>query len=319
MQVRGPYRHVDIPRLLRPLGIWAAAVTISACAGLLDERVVHEQQGRRVAIQPDPSIRRETSPATNNHPATLSPDEFRVLLGTLEVSGGSGTLTSLIAPPRPIPLLQPTELDALAEPLATAFRQAGPRERVWFTLPNRQRPYSDDRITGALFFRGAFLHVILTDHSAFERADTGGGEEKDWRDTKGMKLWLARPLRAAGVPPQEEPRWAPFETVHVSLHVSETLAIKRVEARMKSARDSGSPAAPPPPPDTPPATGKAAPDPSEDLRLQIRELTNSNLELRGRLDQQSREMKALQDEISRLQQKLTPAKPKSQATKPPAP
>ena len=81
--------------------------------------------------------------------------------------------------------------------LVTAFRQATPSERVFFSLPKPGVAYSDDRTAGSLFLRGRYLHVVLQDHSSFIQADTGGGETKDIRDTKGMKLWVAGPAQAA--------------------------------------------------------------------------------------------------------------------------
>jgi predicted RNase H-like nuclease (RuvC/YqgF family) len=57
----------------------------------------------------------------------------------------------------------------------------------------------------------------------------------------------------------------------------------------------------------------------EELRLQIRELTQSNLDLRDRLTQQSRELKDLKEELGRLRRELDRAKPKSPTPKKPVP
>ncbi len=60
-------------------------------------------------------------------------------------------------------------------------------------------------------------------------------------------------------------------------------------------------------------------DVTEDLRLQIRELTISNLELRTRLEKQARQMQSLQDELARMKRELKKTSPKTQAPrKPPA-
>lgn len=287
---------------------------LSACAGLTGERLVYDQQGIQVGIQSDPSVSRSTPPARNSHPATLSPDEMHLMLGSLQVSGWSGTLVGLIESPRPIPLFKEGELSEISSPLAMALRQTNAEERVFFSLPNREAPYSDDRTTGALFVRGAYLHVVVTDHAAFTRADTGGGDEKDLRDTKGMKLWVASPAKAAVVPASEEPRWAPFETVHVSMSVNDVLALRTVIGPARAGRVLSRPQAAPPSQEIP-RTGLAAgavPDSPEDLRLQIRELTSSNLELRTRLDEQTKQMKELKDELVRLQRELEKPKPKAQ-------
>lgn len=306
-----------LSKLQLPLLIFA----LSACANLTSERLVYDQQGIRVGIQADPTVYRSSPPALNSHPAQWSPDEVRVMLGALHVSGWSGTLVGIFASPRPILLFKEEELTAISGPLAAALRQAGSDERVFFSLPNKEAPY-DDRTEGALFVRSPYLHIVVTDHSAFTRADTGGGEEKDLRDTKGMKLWVAGPARAAVVTANEEPRWAPFETVHISINSAEVLAMRRATSPVRIGQAMNQP-----PADllsqeiskVGSASGVMA-DTSEDLRLQIRELTSSNLELRARLDEQIKQMKELKEELARLQQELDKSKSKTPTLrKPPAP
>jgi len=155
---------------------------------------------------------------------------------------------------------------------------------------------------------------VLTDHSAFTRADTAGGDVKDLRDTKGMKLWVAAPATAATVPDAEEPRWAHFETVHVSLNTKEVIALRSRPASPSTeashpiplpATNAGGPGA---------KNGEPTDAPSnqtDDLNVQVRKLTTSNLELRNRLDAQLQQMQALQDQLTTLQQDLDSARTKS--------
>ena len=141
--------------------------------------------------------------------------------------------------------------------------------------------YSEDRTVGFLFFRGRYLHVVLTDHSSFIRTDTGGGEYKDIRDTKGMKLWVAGMARAAIVPDLEEPRWAHFEKVHISLDVKRVLARKEhVPAAPMNQAGAETPIPLPAAVSPEKRQGSASP---EDLELQIRELSGANQELEGDL------------------------------------
>ena len=273
-------------------GTWSLiALGLSACAGLTGERIMYDQQGIRVSIEPDRSVSRSTPPALNSHPATLSRDDIQTLLKSVHISGWSGTILGAIQNPQPIPLLKKEELNAIADPLASALQQAGPEERVRFLLPNREAPYSDDRTTGALFVRGPYLHVVVTDHAAFTRADTGGGDaDRDLRDTKGMKLWVAEPARMASLPPNEEPRWVPFETVHVSMNVSEVLGLSRAAIRQ------------------------------DDAQRQMQELNKSNLELRSRLAEQDKQLQEMKNELARLQQELEQTKARRAPTrKTPAP
>jgi hypothetical protein len=269
---------------------------LSACSSFPTERVLFERQGVRVGVETDPSIRRAQTPVQNSHPAHLTPVDVERLLGLVQVSGWSGTLIGVLENPRPIPAFSEEELDLLAMPVTQAFAQATPAERVFFYVYNSRKKASDDSITGSLFIRGRYLHIVLTDHAEFARADTGGGDEKDPRDNKGMKLWISRPARAAIVPDAEEPRWAPFETVHISLNVEEVLASIRGDGAAFSHTLPSSEVVPP--------TGE--------LRLQIQELTHSNLELRGHVEDQQRTIEELRNELTRLRQELEsrPARPR---------
>ena len=157
-----------------------------------------------------------TPPVRNRHPADLTPKEIRTLVGSLEASGWSGTLVGLFSAPQPKRLSTEAELVLLAEPLAAAFHEATPRERVFFVIQNPDAPYDADRTSGSLFFRDDYLHVVLTDHYAFLQADPGGGEKRDPRDTKGMTLSVVGTAGTTDVPDQKQPQWNAFEKVHIS-------------------------------------------------------------------------------------------------------
>ena len=300
--------------LRRSLCLAVLLCLTSACSLLAGGTVLYDQQGSQVGVQTDPTVHRGPAPMNNGHPAQLTPEEVRLLLGSLMVSGWSGTIVGILEQPRPVPVFTEMELNRIATPIAAAFQQAAPTERVFFSLPKSQTTYSEERTTGALFLRGRYLHVVLTDHSAFTRADTAGGDVKDLRDTKGMKLWVAAPATAATVPDAEEPRWAHFETVHVSLNTKEIIALRSRPASPSTeashpiplpATNAGGPGA---------KNGEPTDAPSnqtDDLNVQVRELTTSNLELRNRLDAQLQQMQALQDQLTTLQQDLDSARTKS--------
>ena len=307
-------------RLFRTMTWPLLILGLTACAGMTGERVVYDQQGIQVTIQPDPTVSRSSPPARNSHPATVTMNELRLLLGSLQISGWSGTLMGLVQNPQPIPFLNRDELNRIAEPLATALQQAGPTERVSFLLLDRDRPYSPDRTAGMLFMRSPYLHVVVTDHSAFITADTAGGEEKDPRDTKGMKLWVTRPAQAATVPAFEEPRWAPFETVHISLNASEAVALLTARPTVRADRQPLQPQAALPVQRSSQSSPAIPPFTEDNQQLQLRELSRSNLDLRDRLDEQAKQMKDLKEELLRVQQELEKAKPKGRTPrKPPVP
>src|SRR3989475_10222488 len=174
---------------------------LTACGATSPQRVLYQASGIQVGLMTDLSTNEHaTPPVRNRHPADLTPKEIRLLVGSLEVSGWSGTLVGLFSAPQPKPVFTEAELILLAEPLAAAFHEATPRERIFFTIQNPTAPYETDRTSGNLFFRDDYLHVVLTDHYTFLQADRGGGERRDPRDTQGMKRWAVEQLPGDSVP-----------------------------------------------------------------------------------------------------------------------
>ena len=291
-----------ILRLLYSVSL--VSLAFPACHTFNTDRIMYDHQGVQIGLQSDPSVQRSSSGAQNSHPISLTTQELLSLMGALRVSGWSGTIVGYFDMPRSIPLFDEADLRAIATPTAEAFRQAGPMERVFFFLPNSKSAYGD-ATTGALFFRGPYLHVVVTDHKSFARADTAGGDEKDVRDTKGMKLGIAAPHQASTLLPYEEPAWAPFESVHLSFKFQELLAQTSVRGDRTERKDSSGP-----------VSGGASmysgrPNEStQEFQLQIRELTQSNLDLRDRLSQQSQELQELRDELARLRRQAEGGKQK---------
>jgi len=295
---------MQISALIQPILLLSSLLmTVPACGLMNAQLIVYDQQGIRIAIEKDPTVSRASPPAYNNHPAELSAENIQGLLEVIQVSGWSGTLVGMVATPRPVPLFTDKQLAAISGHIASAFKQAAPTERVYFSLPKPDVSYSEDRTEGSLFLRGRYLHVVVTDHVSVIRADTGGGDSKDIRDTKGMKLWIAGPAQAATVPDAEEPRWAAFETVHVSLNLKEVLALHNQAHRVVVGGEGVV--------SSPPSRKLEQHGASqENLQLQVRELTSSNLELRGRLDEQNKRMQALTEELEQLRVELDRSKPK---------
>lgn len=267
-------------------------------------RVVYDKDDVRIGIEPDPTIARSKQPVVNAHPAQIGREEIKTLLGVVRVSGWSGTIAGIFETPRPVPLLTDAQLENHSGHLSDALAQAGPQERVVFSFPKPDVHYSEDRTAGALFLRDRYLHLVVTDHSSVIQADTAGGDARDIRDTKGMKLWVAKPAIEATVPDVEMPRWAPFETVHLSLNVKDVLARRSTSGGAQLTRDDGREM---------PAARQDRPS-QQDLQNQIRELTNSNLELRERLDEQKARVKELSDDVNRLRLELD----QNKTGKPPA-
>ena len=287
-------------------------LNLTACGAISQQHMLYEGSGIQVGIMTDVSTNElATPPVRNRHPADLTPKDIRSLVGSLEVSGWSGAFVGLFSAPHPKPVFTETELVLLAEPLAAAFREATPWERVFFVIQNPTAPYETDRTSGSLFFRDDYLHVVLTDHYAFLQADPGGGEKRDPRDTKGMTLSVTGPTRTVNVPDQKQPEWNAFEKVHISLIPVEVLAGQRVS---QATTGSSQPQA------TRPATGQPAlkadtaatnvTESANDLRVQLRELTNANIDLRAQLKEQSGTIEKLQAEFERLRNEKRSGPPK---------
>jgi len=266
---------------------------LTDCGLISQQRILYEAGGIRVGVVTDLSTNEQaSSPVTNGHPAALTPQDIRSLLGSLEVSGWSGMIMGVFSHPLPIPVFTEAEMVLLAEPLAAAFHQATSRERVFFVIQNVSAPYQTDRTSGSLFFRDDYLHVILTDHYTLLKADTGGDETRDPRDNKGMKLWMVGPAQAATVPEEREPHWNAFETVHISLKPAEVLAARKTpQPTMNSSRQTAGAAT-----GQPALKGDATPENTtesvNDLRTQLKEQSGMIEKLKAELEQLRNEIKS---------------------------
>lgn len=301
--------------LILTISLGLASLTLPACQLLGHERVLYEHQGLQVGLQSDPSIARAARPTVNSHPVDVTTQDVITLLRAVRVSGWSGTVIGWFDRPHAIPLFEEADLRRIAQPIADAFKAAAPGQRVFFSLPDPRSAYGDST-SGSMFVRGVTLYVVVTDHKAFARADTAGGDEKDLRDTKGMRLSLAVPSRKPPLQGMDEPAWAPFETVHLSMDMKEVLA------QESSNRSGARPAA-----QTPHDAAPAQPEPrameqtaesSQDLRLQLRELTQSNQDLRDRLTEQSQQLQDLKEELARMRRESEGTKSKKPAPRKPA-
>lgn len=134
--------------------LFGLCLILSAGCGLTShQRVLYDSSGMQVGIISDMSTDEGASPPIKNrHPAEVTLRDIRSLIGSLEVSGWSGMVVGLFSNPQPRPLFTEAEIHLLAEPLATAFKQATPRERVFFSVQNPNATYDTDRTSGSLFF-----------------------------------------------------------------------------------------------------------------------------------------------------------------------
>src|SRR4029079_3940168 len=207
--------HMRAVTALSHLALALTLAGMSSCALLPNHRVTYDQDDARIGIEDDPTISVKQTAVRNAHPGQLTVEQVRSLTAMIQFTGWSGTVIGIFVSPTPSALLSQEELQKYSTPVTDALKEAGPTERVFFSFPKPGGSYSEDRTAGALFLRGRYLHIVVTDHSSVLRADTGGDNLRDVRDTKGMKLWIARPAEAATVPDAEMPQWAAFETTHI--------------------------------------------------------------------------------------------------------
>lgn len=302
--------------LLRALVGALLLIDFSGCVALRQPRVLYNEGGIQVGLEPDRSLGDTSRARANSHPVPFTSEQMRQLLGALQVSGYSGTLVGLVMDPPSRPVFSPEEIDLIATPIANAFREASPRDRIFFSIPNLHAPYHRERTEGEFFVRIPYFFVLLKDHSAFTRTDTGGGDdERDPRDHKGMRLSVAAPVRASTPPTEDSPNWGPYEEVHLAIN------LQQAEAALAAARHiQGNTAARPtlqiPQPQSPaqvPESSRpsASAESIDDLHLQVRELTNANQDLRKKLSEQTAEIEALKETLAGIQHDLNQSKTKA--------
>ena len=103
--------------VLSKLQLFVFIFALSACANLTSERLVYDQQGTRVGIQwilPCIGHRLLHSIVIQR---SLVLTRYASCLGTLHVSGWSGTIVGVFARPRPIPLFKEEELTCDFRPI----------------------------------------------------------------------------------------------------------------------------------------------------------------------------------------------------------
>jgi hypothetical protein len=284
---------------------------LAGCVAPLHQRVTYEERGIQIGLEHDQTIDRASKPVRNDHPAILSPNKMESLLGSVRVTGSVGVLAALFSDVHAIPLFNEVELKLVSRPIADALQQAKPDERVFFSVPDPAKPYQKDRTAGSLFVRGPYLHVMIQDHYVFLKADTSGAEvDRDPRDVKGMRLTATR----GGVdelPADAEPAWSGLEKVHLALLLRQPPDAPPVPTSTAAAPSQPSGQTPP----IPAAPESGAPQ----LKRQVEELTDSNLELRARLKEQTVQMEQLKEELNRLKRQIEKASPSGPARRKPSP
>lgn len=139
---------------------------VQACAGPQSARIVCGQceeddrfvrlQARSDAAGPD---RRPFA-----HPATMSQQDWTLLLGGLRVQRIEEAFPLLSSKGAPVEAFTADETAYLSETFAKAFAKAGPDDWVLFALTRKPSPELRELTTGACYLEGGRLHVLLANY-----------------------------------------------------------------------------------------------------------------------------------------------------------
>lgn len=325
--------------------IWAflllAALTgcaMSAATG----RVLYQQGRSVIRIEADPDVGGMMGGKPNTHPAGLESIQLAKLLQGIGVRPEQGFLSKALSLATPAePVFSEGELALVTPILAQGLAEAGPSERVSFILASTQPGRRSTVLSGYLLVRDPYLKFVLNDHP------TIGWQDPE--DPSSPKLFDLDFLREGFLLPGSEAERKGSYKARPAIHIDYKNYLRALEdrARMSRVVEPQAPAPPPPiqpsvqpPPSAeagraparrlppplpspkagnPPAPAPASASVSEsgdspsvkDLQRQVKELTETNQELRATfkemLERQAETQRELED-LRRLRQELAETK-----------
>lgn len=253
------------------------------------------------------------APATDTDARNITADQLAVILKGLKAHKRTGLLQSLLAQSPHEPVFRADELPRVATALRSGLKAASPRDRVAFQLARTGGMEGREETSGAVYWRGPLFYITLTKFRSSGQVSSDSPEE-------GFDLSY-EPADAV-VQQQKESgrRWLGGRPAEVAINVQR---FKEPSVATASDVDPGRKAGSPAPPagkttdmagalqavpaPAPPAASASRPDPVESLQRQIRELTDSNQELRAKLQDYQR-LRDQSEKLERLRQELAEAK-----------
>lgn len=285
---------------LSMLAVVSAVMVVAGCANWFrTEAPVYQDDFLKVWLESNPD---KTGSIQGSRDAQmLTAQQLASVLKGVEGRKVTGWLKSVVDQSPQEPVFLESELPLVSRELLNGLRLASAQERVSFRLLRAGK--AREETGGAIFMRGSLLYLTLTkfrfvDRMAYEGAEGGSGKEME----------LSYEPSDALVQRQQG-------------FTSQWLGADRAEVIVDVRKVAGSsiPARPPQPSGvaTPPKieTGSAPPTPFsptvEALQRQVKELTDSNQELRAKLkekrDRQD-QSQAVNEELARLRQELAETK-----------
>jgi hypothetical protein len=309
---------------LRYMGLTMSRGAVLLLAGALagcalfssSGRIIHQQGRTTVQLEKDPSAGGTFISTGNSHPASIKAAQVATILRGIQIrseQGVVGTLLSLAAPADTV--FTEEEVTQLAPLLADGLAQAAQSERVGFTHWSSQPGRRNGPLLGHIAVRESYLRFGLNDHP------TVGWQDPE--DPSSPKLFTLEFQRESFVRPvsDEEQKSARKARPIIQIDYRRYLAAPQDHGAAVQAQDQ--PAAAPvpapstsrpvPPPATAPMRDAAVSESSglKDLQRQVKELTDSNQELRAKLremrDRQD-QSQAMSEELARLRQELAETK-----------
>ena len=293
------------------------AGALAGCALFSSSARIISQQGRTtVQLEKDPSAGGTFTSTGNSHPASIKAAQVATILRGIQIrseQGVVGTLLSLAAPADAV--FMEEEVTVLAPLLADGLAQAAQSERVGFTYWSAQPGRRNGPLSGHIAIREPYLRFGLNDHP------TIGWQDPE--DSSSPKLFTLEFQRESFVRPvsDEEQKAARKARPMIQIDYRRYLAalqdqgaaVQTKEPPVAAPVQAPATSRPATPPTMAPMRDAAVSESSvlKDLQRQVKELTDSNQELRSKLkDMRDRQdqSQAVNEELTRLRQGLAEAK-----------
>ncbi len=276
------------------------------------------QQGRTVVqLEKDPTVGGTALSERNTHPATIKPTQLVKILDGVLIKNAEGLVNAVLGGSATAPVFTEEELASLAPILSKGLAEASPSERVAFTFWSTVAGRRLGPFSGSIAVQDPYLIFRLKEHPAAGWQDPENPPPPslfalDFRQGAYLKLgsederkgsYRARPTLQI-----DYRRYlAALDGQSGSPPTAKDAAVLAPSAPVSAEVRPPAVSSPPPPRElTKPAGGPVA-----DLQRQVKELTDSNQELRSKLremrDRQN-QSQAVNEELARLRQDLAEAK-----------
>lgn len=276
-------------------------------------RTIYQQGRTTIQLEKDPSAGGTFTSGGNAHPASIKAAQLAALLRGVQIrsdQGLVGTLLSLAVPADSV--FTDEEISLLAPLLADGLAQAGLAERVGFTHWSAQPGRRGSPLSGHVAVREPYLRFGLNEHSTVGWQDPG--------DPSAPKLFKLEFVRESYLLPGSEKERQATSKARPLIQIDYRRYLASLQDQTGSSTLSKEQPVAAPTDSRPPAASSVAPrrdapasdsEAVKDLQRQVKELTDSNQELRAKLkdmrDRQDRSQ-AVNEELARLRQDLAETK-----------